>query len=74
MGCFRFQLLLEDHTCCTQYTISKYIQYSGTSNDWTLINLDFTVEKYGIKVIYDQIDTAHADMCFSNISIALSVR
>ena len=58
MGRFRIQLLLSDNTWLTQYTI--------TSTDWTLLNLDFTQEKYGIKLFYDEIDTAHADMCFSN--------
>ena len=37
------------------------------------LNLDFTVENHGIKLVYDQIDTAHADMCFSNITITHSV-
>ena len=73
MGRFRIQLLLEDDTWDIQYTIAKNTQYSNTSTDWTLLNLDFTVENYGIKLIYDQIDTAHADMCFSNITITHSV-
>ena len=73
MGRFRIQLLLEDNTWSTQYTIAKNSQYSDNSTDWTLLNLDFTVENYGIKLIYDQIDTAHADMCFSNITITHSV-
>ena len=73
MGRLRIQLLLEDNTWSTQYTIAKNTQYSNSSTDWTLLNLDFTVENYGIKLIYDQIDTAHADMCFSNIAITHSV-
>ena len=73
MGRFRIQLLLEDDTWSTQYTIAKNTQYSNTSTDWTLLNLDFTVKNYGIKLIYDQIDTAYADMCFSNITITHSV-
>ena len=73
MGRFRIQLLLEDDIWSTQYTIAKNTQYSSTSTEWTLLNLDFTVENYGIKLIYDQIDTAHADMCFSNITITHSV-
>ena len=73
MGRFRIQLLLEDNTWSTQYTIPKNDQYTGASIDWTLLNLDFTVENYGIKIIYDQIDTAHADMCLSNIMITHSV-
>ena len=73
MGRFRIQLLLEDNTWSTQYTIDKNTQYSDTSTDWTLLNLNFTVENYGIKLIYDQIDTPHADMCFSNKTITHSV-
>ena len=73
MGRFRIQLLLEDNTWSTRYNIPKNDRYSGTSTDWTLVNLYFTEENYGIKLIYDQIDTAHADMCFSNIMITHSV-
>ena len=73
LGRFRIQFLLEDNTWSSQYTIGKNTQYSGNSTDWTLLNLDFTVENYGIKLIYDQIDTAHADMCFSDITITHSV-
>ena len=73
MGGFRIQLLLEDNTWSTQYTIAKNTQYSDTSTDWTLLNLDFTLENYGFKLVYDQIDTPHADMCFANITITHSV-
>ena len=73
MGRFRKQLLLEDNTWSTRYNIPKNDRYSDSSTQWTLVNLNFTVENYGIKLIYDQIDTPHADMCFSNISITHSV-
>ena len=73
MGRFRIQLLLEDNTWSTQYTVAKKTQYSDTSTDWTLLNLRFTIENYGIKLVYDQIDEPHADMCFSNITIPHSV-
>ena len=73
MGRFRIQLFLEDNIWTTQYTIAKNTQYSDNSTDWTLLNLDFTVNNYGVKLIYDQIDTPHADMCFSNITIIHSV-
>ena len=36
MGRFRNQLILEDNTWSTQYTIAKNTQYSNTSTDWTL--------------------------------------
>ena len=73
MGRFRIQLLLEDNTWSTQYTIAKNSQYNNTSTEWKLLNLDFTVENYGIRLVYDQIDKPHADMCFSNITITHSV-
>ena len=73
MGRFRIQLLLENTAWSTQYTIAKNDEYSDNSTDWTLLNLDFTVENFGIKLIYDQVDTPHADMCFSNITITHSV-
>ena len=72
-GCFRIQFLLDYNTWSTRYNIPKNVRYSDTSTDWTLLNLDFTVENYGIKLFYDRIDTAHADMCFSNITIPHSV-
>ena len=73
MGRFRIQLLLEDNTWSTVYTIDKNSNYSDTSTEWRLLNSDFTIENYGKKLIYDQIDTPHADMCFSNITIIYSV-
>ena len=73
MGRFRIQLLIENNTWSTQFTIAKNTQYSDTSTDCTLLNPDFTIENYGIKLVYDQIDTAHANMCFSNITITHSV-
>ena len=73
MGYFRIQFLLDDNTLSTSYNIPKNDRYSDTSTDWTLSNLDFIVVNYGIKLIYDQIDSSHADMCFSNIPITHSV-
>ena len=37
------------------------------------MSLNFIVKNYGIESIYDQIDSTHADMCFSNITITCSV-
>ena len=73
MGRFRVQLLLEDNTWSSQYTIAKNTQYSDNSTDWTLLNFDFTTENYGIKLMLDETDTAHSDMGFSNITITHSV-
>ena len=69
MGSFSYQLLLEDNTWSTRYNIPKNDQYSDTSKDWAPVILTFTVQNYGIKLIYDEIDTLHADMCFSIITI-----
>ena len=73
MGRFRIELLLEDNTWSTRYNIPKNGQYSISSTEWTLVNLNFTIENYGIRLVYDQIDTSHADMCFSNNTITHSV-
>ena len=73
MGRFGIELLLEDNTWSTRYKIPKNGRYSDSSTDWSLVNLNFTIENYGIRLVYDQIDTAHADMCFSNITITHSV-
>ena len=66
MVLYRIQLLIEDNTWTTQNIIAKIDRYGDTSTDWTLSKLDFTQKKYDIKLIYDQIDTPHADMFFSN--------
>ena len=73
MGRFRIQLLSKDNTWSTVYTIGRNTQYSDNSTDWTLSNLDFTQENCDIKLIYDQIESSHADMCFSNMTITHSV-
>ena len=73
MGKFRIELSLEDNTWSTRYNLPKNDRSSDSSTQWTLVNLKFTVENYGIRLVYDQIDTPHADMCFSNITITHSV-
>ena len=73
MGRSRIQLILDDKTWTIQYTIPKNRQCSDNSTDWTLLNLDFTIKIFGVKLILDQIDTAHFDMCFSKITITHSV-
>ena len=73
MGRFRIQLLLEDKTWSTRYNIPKNDRYSDSSTQWTKLSLNFTEENYGIKLIFDEIDSAHSDMCFSNIIITHSI-
>ena len=63
MGRFRIQLLLESSTWSTQYNIPENDRFTDSSTDWTLVNLNFTVENYGIEIIFDEVDSAHSDMC-----------
>ena len=72
VGRFRIQILLEDNSWSTRYNIPKNDRYSNLWTDWTLGSLNFTIQKYGIKLLYNQIDTPHADTCFSNITITHS--
>ena len=51
MARFRIQLLLEDNTWSTIYTIEKNTNYSVSSTDWELLYLDITQSNYGIKLI-----------------------
>ena len=73
MGRFRIQLLIEDNTWSTRYNIPKNDRYSDSSTQWTKLSLNVTEENYGNKLIFDEIDSAHSDMCFSNIMITHSV-
>ena len=73
IGRFRIQLLLDDNIWSTQHTIAKNIQYSDTSTDSTSLILNFSIGNYGIILVFDQIETAHSDMRFSNITITHSV-
>ena len=73
MGRFRIQLLLEDSTRSTRYNIPKNDRYNDSITQWNKLGLNFTEENYGNKLIYDQIDTTHSDMCFSNIKISHSI-
>ena len=72
LGCFKIRLLLEGITWSTRYNISENDGYSDSSTDWTLVSLNFALEIYGIEIIFDEVVTTHADMCFSNITITYS--
>ena len=72
MGRFRIQILTKDNVWLTKFFINKNTQFSTLSTDWIILSLNITDENYGVKFIYDQIDSAHADMCFSNITITHS--
>ena len=66
---FRIDILLENDTWENIFTIEKNTQFSTESTEWTNLNLDITKEIYGIRMIFDRIDSAHADMGISNIAI-----
>ena len=72
MGRFRIQLLTKDNVWLTKFNIPKNTQFSTLSSDCIILNLNITEENYGVKFIYDQIDSAHGDICFSNITISHS--
>ena len=47
--------------------------FSTLSTDWSLFNMNIVSQpNYGIKLIYSGINSAHADMCFSDINITHS--
>ena len=60
MGRFRIHLLLNDDTWNTRYIIPKKDRYGDSSTQWTLVSLNFTVQKGGLKQNYDEIDSASA--------------
>ena len=49
----------------TKCTIDKNTNYTTNSTDRTPLKIDFTEPNYVVKLVYDQIDTTLADMCFS---------
>ena len=73
MGRFGIQVLLEDKTWSSRYNIPKNDRYSNSPTQWTKLSLNFAVESYGNKLIYLEVDSAYADMCFTNIAITHSV-
>ena len=70
---FRIQSLLPNGQWQTKSTIDENTDYSKTSREWTLLHLDFTESNYGVKLVHDEIGSALAYMCFSNIKITHSV-
>ena len=72
MGRFKIQSLLSDNTWSTRYNIPKNDYYTSQS-EWKIVNLNFTEENYGIKLVYDEITSPNSYICFSNITIVHSV-
>ena len=73
MGKLEIQLL-RNGVWETEYTMDKDNNFSTLSTDWTLFNMNIISQpNYDIKLIYSVINTAHADMCFSDINITHSI-
>ena len=72
MDRFQIQILTKDNVWLTKFIITKNTQFSNAATDWIILNLNITDENYGVKFVYDQIDSAHVDMSFSNIIISHS--
>ena len=73
MGKFKIQLQLSDNTWSTRYEISDFDRFSSSSTQWRLVNSNFNIENYGIKLLQDQVDTTQTDICFSIIMLTNSV-
>ena len=73
MGKFEISILIANKVWNTIYTLEKNTNFSTLSTDWIILNLNIANQpNYGIKLVYSGINTAHADMCFSDISITHS--
>ena len=64
--------ILRNGTWETIYIIEISTDFKTLYTDWVLLNLDNTQDNYGIKLIYDEIESSHSDMCFSNTMITHS--
>ena len=66
--------LLRNGSWQSEFVIEKNTNYSTSSSEWTLLNLNLISQpNYGIKLVYSAIRNAHADMCFSDINITHSI-
>ena len=73
MGKFEISILIANKVWNTIYTLEKNTNFNTLSTDWIILNLNIANQpNYGIKLVYSGINTAHADMCFSDISITHS--
>ena len=73
MARFTIPLQLKDNTWSTRYNEHKNDRYSDLSTQWALVSSNFTVDNFCIKLIHDQKDKPHTDVCFSSITIRHSV-
>ena len=73
MGRIRLPLLVGDNTWSTRFNIPKNDRHSNSPTDWTLVSFNFSIETYGIELVYSQEDIVLVEMCFSVFSIPLLV-
>ena len=57
MGRIRIQILTKDNVWLTKFNINKNEEFSTLSSDWIILNLNITDENYGVKFLYDEIDS-----------------
>ena len=74
MSRFTIQLLLEEETWSNRYYIPKNDQYIDSLTQCTKIISNFTEDKYGKTLIYDEVDSAHDDKCFSKFTKTHSIQ
>ena len=60
-------LLLGDNTKSTRCNKAKNDRYSDLSTQWILGSVKLPLERFGIRIIYDEIDTALGDIYASVI-------
>ena len=66
-------IILKNNNWETIFTIAQNEGFSESATEWELLNLDITEKNYGIKMIIDEITSAHSDMGFSNFYITHSI-
>ena len=67
MNRFRICFLFGDKKRKTQNSIEKNIGHSATTEEWTLLDIVFTIFIFCVRFHCDETDTALADMWFSDI-------
>ena len=73
MSKFEVQLL-RNSVWETEYTIDKNTNFSTLSTNWTLLNMNtISQPNYGVKLVYSDINSPHADKCFSDINISHTI-
>ena len=73
MGKLEIQLL-RNGVWETEYTMDNDTNFCKLSTDWNLFNMNILSQPNNvIKLVYSGINSAHADICFSDINITHSI-